>query len=602
MAGAEQSEEEKNFLLMYFKEEELQVVSSTRSLKSISHVAENVTIVTAKDIERMNAHTLAEVLNAVNGVQVWLNGSAPGNTASAMIQGSEQRHVTVIIDGVIQNNLSQSQADVGLIPVQSIERIEIVKGPASSAWGSALGGVINVITKNPFDNGIHGTASGSYGSNNTEDLRAEVSAKAGDAGIYLTAGKIHSNGFIFGTDVINNNLYSKVVYNVSSNTDINLSLSYIGAKRGDGDFSELLSVKDKDRDERYSGTVSINSRLSSNLTLDVSGNVQRNRTVRVETDLNTGEVNPTFGGIFDDRRYGGSAKLIWKPANQTIVLGTEYDSGTEKSDNLLGGKQNLTTWAIFANDTISIGDLAIIPGVRYEDTNQNGDFVSPSLGATYLLTKKTILRATVARGFNIPSLGDTFGTGAGFPNPNLEVEKVMSYQIGAESGELKYVWVKVALFRHDLKDVITLDPTGTMAINSGRQRRQGFEAEIRTMPVYNTTLSAGTTYVYAKDRDINEVITGIPKYTYDVALSYDDKKTFSAQLKGRYVWWNDDSGLSKYSDFIFDFNMAKTIYKHDYQRLEAFLSVHNLFDGSQYLFSPYRNAGRWAEVGLRCKF
>ncbi len=601
-AFAEQSEEEKNFLLMYFKEEELEVVSSTRSLKFISRVAENMTVVTAQDIERMNAHSLAEVLNTLNGVQIWFIGSAPGNEAFAFIQGSDQRHVTLFIDGVVQNNLSSNQAQLGLIPVQYIEKIEIVKGPASSVWGSALGGVINVITKSPFDTGIHGAAYASYGSNNTEDMRAELSAKAGDAGIYLNVGQIHSNGFINGTSVTNNNLYSKMVYNLASHTDISLSLSYIGAKRGNGDFSELFNEKIKDRDELYFGTLAINSRLTSNLTLDISGNAQRNRKVRVANDLTDGEFIPGDSGVFDDRRYGGSAKLIWKSKNNTVVLGTDYNNGREKSDNLLGGKQNLTRWAVFVNDTITIGDLAITPGIRYEDTNQNGDFISPSIGGTYFLTKKTILRATVARGFNIPALGDTFGTGSGSPNPNLEVEKVMSYQVGAESGELKYVWVKVSIFRHDLKDVLENDPTGTMTINSGRQRRQGFETEIRTMPVYNTALSAGTTYVYAKNRDTNEIIKGIPQYTYDVALNYDDKKSFRAQLKGRYVWWNDDSGLSKYSDFIFDLNMAKTLYKHDYQRLETFLTVHNLFDGSQYLLSPYRNAGRWAEVGLNYKF
>ena len=101
--------------------------------------------------------------------------------------GSEQRHVTVLIDGIIQNNLDSNLADVGIIPVQMIERIEIVKGPASSVWGSALGGVINVITKNPVDSGLHGTTSVSYGTRNTEDYRAEISGKKGDLGLYLAS-------------------------------------------------------------------------------------------------------------------------------------------------------------------------------------------------------------------------------------------------------------------------------------------------------------------------------------------------------------------------------------------------------------------------------
>ena len=64
----------------------------------------------------------------------------------------------------------------------------------------------------------------------------------------------------------------------------------------------------------------------------------------------------------DDRRYGGSAKLVWKLENHTVVLGSDYNYGTEKSESLLDGKQNLTKWALFANDTITIGDFAFTPG------------------------------------------------------------------------------------------------------------------------------------------------------------------------------------------------------------------------------------------------
>ncbi len=605
-AFAEQSEEEKNFLLMYFKEEELQVVSSTRSLKSISRVAENMTVVTAQDIERMNAHSLAEVLNTVNGVQVWFSPTTPGNTASVMIEGSDQRHVTLLIDGIAQNNLGSNFTDFGIIPVQMIEKIEIVQGPASSVWGSALGGVINVITKNPVDSGLHGMTSVSYGTRSTEDYRAEINGKKGDIGLYLSAGGVHSDGLRFGTQVLNNNIYAKLTYDISPSTDIRSSLFYLTSHRDRGDFRDFDEI-DKDRTEQYFGTISLTSRLTQNLVLDVSAYAQRQR-IRIDGDvISTGDF--LFSTLSDDRRYGGSAKLAWKLENNTVVLGSDYSSGTEKSDNLLDGKQNLTKWALFANDTITIGDFAVTPGARYEHTNTNGDFWSPSLGATYMLTKKTILRATVTRGFNIPALGDTFGSGGGaYPNPNLEVEKVMSYQVGAETGELKYVWVKISLFRHDLKDVLaSIDSDGDglvdKTVNQGRQRRQGFETEIRTLPVYNTTFSVGTTYISAKDRDTNEVLLTIPQYTYDIGLSYDDNKSLRAQLKGRYVWWNTgDLYNSKYSNFNLDLNLIKTIYKHNDQKLEAFITAHNLLNANQYVIDWYRNAGRWAEVGARYKF
>ena len=604
LAFAEQSEEEKNFLLMYFKEEELQVVSSTRSLKSISRVAENMSVVTAADIERMNAHSLAEVLNTINGVQVWFGPTTPGNDATTFIQGSDQRHVAILIDGIIQTFLFSNQHDIGIIPVQMIEKIEIVKGPASSAWGSALGGVINVITKNPVDSGLHGMASVSYGTRNTEDYRAEISGKKGDLGLYLTAGGIHSDGLRFGSAVLNNNIFGKLTYAISPSTDISSSLFYLKGRRDRGDFRES-DEKDNDRAEQYFGTVSLTSRLTRNLVLDVSAYAQRQRSRYFEDFAGV----DTLSFFTDDRRNGGSAKLVWKSESNTVVFGSDYNNGTDKSDILLDGKQNLTRWALFANDTITIGDFAVTPGARYEHTNTNGDFVSPSLGATYMLARKTILRATVARGFNIPALGDTFGSGGGaLPNPNLEVEKVMSYQVGAETGELKYVWVKISLFRHDLKDVLaSIDSDGDglvdKTVNQGRQRRQGFEAEVKTVSVYNTTLSGGTTYISAKDRDTNEVLLTIPQYTYDIGISYDDNKSLRAQLKGRYIWWNTgDYHNSKYSNFNLDLNIIKTIYKHKDQKLEAFMTAHNLLNANQYMVDWYRNAGLWAEVGVRYKF
>jgi vitamin B12 transporter len=607
-ALAEQSEEEKNFLLMYFKEEELQVVSSTRSIKSISKVAENLTVVTAADIERMNAHTLADVLNTVNGVQVWFSPTSPGNLAQAMIEGSSLGHVTVLIDGVPQQNLGSNFTDLGIIPVQNIERVEIIKGPASSTWGSSLGGVINVITKNPFENGLHGNTSISYGTRNTEDYRAEIGGRLGDVGLFFSAGGIHSDGLRFGSEVRNNNLYSKLTYALLPSTDITATGMYLKSGRGRGDFREAFSGDiETDRTEQYFGTVAVNSKLANNIILDVSGYAQRQR-VRITDDY------PDFG-IFslvsDDRRYGGSAKLVLKLENNTVVLGSDYDRGTEKNDSLIDGRQTLTKWAVFANDTVTLGSFAITPGIRYEATNHDGDFISPSIGATYELTKKTILRAAIARGFNIPALGDNFGPNA---NPELKVEKVMSYQVGAESGELKYVWLKGSLFRHDLNDVLILidtdgDGLGDKTVNGGKERRQGFEVEMKTIPAYNTTFSAGTTYIFAKDLQTNQIITMVPKYTYDMAVTYDDNKSLKAQLKGRYIWWNAGANIngypmseSKYSNFLVDLSVAKTIYKYKDQRLEAFVVGHNLLNANQYMIGWYRNASRWGEIGFRYKF
>ncbi len=118
--------------------------------RPISKIAENTTVITAEQIALLNAHTLADVLQTVPGVQLDVL-QTPGGFTDFNIQGSftGYSHILVLIDGVQQNNQVQGMGFPNLIPVQQIERVEIIKGAASGSWGQALGGVVNVVTKSP---------------------------------------------------------------------------------------------------------------------------------------------------------------------------------------------------------------------------------------------------------------------------------------------------------------------------------------------------------------------------------------------------------------------------------------------------------------------
>ena len=118
-------------LRLFYNEKDL-VVSPTRYPKPISQVAENITVITAKNIEDMNAHTVAEVLNRVPGIFVNFNQDF-GATSLFHIQGSWPRHVLVLLDGIPWNYLNSGSVETNSIPTGIIERIEIIKGPASSA-------------------------------------------------------------------------------------------------------------------------------------------------------------------------------------------------------------------------------------------------------------------------------------------------------------------------------------------------------------------------------------------------------------------------------------------------------------------------------------
>lgn len=600
-----QSEEEMQILHMFFKEDEL-VVTPTRTLKPLSQVAENITVVTSDEIEEMSAHTLTDVLNTVTGVQMDIRGG-PGSETVTFIHGSEFKHVLVMMDGVTLNNFSDNVTDIGAIPVQNIERIEIIKGPASSSWGSSLGGIINIITKSHEDSeNTRGTLSASYGERDTGDYRAEASGKVDSLGYYIYAGNIVSDGLRPNTDFDENNLYTKLKWDINNKTDIILTFGYNKGSRGRGEDPEAELSFSNDFKYLFS-TLSVDYLLTDEAGLTLSFRTLRKNAEFFLIELNTGNELIT---TYDDKGDGGSAKLTWNYDIHNMTFGADYDNGELEleSNGITDELQRLEKWAFFANDTIGLSDkLSVTPGIRYDHTSTSDDFLSPSIGGTYSLDEKSVIRGYIARGFNTPSFSETFGTGPYFvSNPDLEVEKVWSYQAGVESIIFKYIRVKTTLFRHDISDAIAYEPLPGgrfTAVNKKKQRRQGVELEIKTIPIYNTSLSAGYAFVDAKDRDIDEILLNVPRYTYDIGMQYNDKKSFKAVLKGHYIWWNAESDLKgKYNSFIWDLYLTKRMYGNDKKRVHVFLSAHNIFDGSQYLIGAFKNPGRWIEGGTRLNF
>ncbi len=594
--------EEMQTLRMFYRDSDL-VVTPSRTPKPISQVAENISVITAKDIEEINAHTLADILNITPGIQVQIGGG-PGTVATADIQGSDFRHVLVLIDGVPLNNLSDSAVDLGAIPVQHIERVEIVKGPGSSAWGSSLGGVINIITKNPVETKkAAGTAYAAIGERGSGDFRGDASGTLGSLGYYLMAGKLRSDGLTPNTPVDKDSFYAKLRWNLEDKGNASFTLGSDSGARGEGEVQPILSVRDRFANLYATGALSY--ALTDRVDLDLSlhgiwrdfDKFRKNLNVGIESETSTRE-----------KQYGGSAKVTWRQGINQLLVGTDIDSGELKANFIKGGEQSIDKWALFANDSIVIGRFTLIPGLRYDYTSTNGDFVSPSLGATCKISDHTIVRGDVARGFGIPPLERTFNTVVG--NPNLKVEKVQSYQAGVESTVLKYLWLKATLFRHDISDVLfNQSPPASTTINQGKQRRQGVEAEIKTVPLCNTQLSVGYTFVEAKDRDSGVTIRNVPRYTIDLGLRYNDDKIINAALTGHYIWWNASPVsigplviYGKYSAIIWDLNLAKKIYTQDAMALEVFFTAHNLFGDPQYLLGTAKNPGRWLEGGIRFRF
>ncbi len=612
-AVAAQSREELQTLQLFYKDNDL-VVSATRNPKPLSQVAENITVVTAGEIEAMNAHSVAEVLNRVPGMFVDFTQEF-GAVSQLGSQGSEPRHVLVLVDGMPWNLLSEGSAETRSIPVGIIERIEIIKGPASSAWGSSLGGVVNILTKEAGAGARPtGSVKVSYGERSTQDYSAQVAGGTGPVGYYLFAGRQDSGGLRYDRRFDATSLFSKFRLTLAPDVEMGLSMGFGKPRNQQGLIPELnLSPVADDRVYFLNGT------LAAALTPELDLNFFL-YTVEQKVSINTGAIAPSepfLENIADEGTTGATGRLAWSGGRHTAVLGVDLSRGTLdqtiNSGSLLQSfgasavavaRPAINKWALYANDTITLGKWTVTPGLRYDYNDIIGSFVSPSLGVTRRLGEAAVARASLARGFTVPPLSWTSAGGLFLPpNPSLKPESIWSYQAGLETTLASCLWLKGTVFYHDLDDALMRLPVFNASfINQGAVRRRGLELEGETIPFYNVSLMAGLAYVhiYSSETDSSQDI-----YTGNIGLKYDDRRIWQARLSGHYVWWDLAAAQqADYGDWLWDLNLARKVYDAGERSVKLFLAAHNIFNGSQYTIGlgENKNPERWLEAGIEITF
>jgi vitamin B12 transporter len=519
------------------------------------------------------------------------------------MQGSNERNIRVLLDGITWNQLTNNSPETISIPVGIVKRIEIIKGPASSAWGSSLGGVVNIITKSAGDTKIpSGTVQASFGERDTRDYRAEVSGLAGPVGCYLFGARQKSDGLRDSRAFDNNSFFSKFRIPVSEKINAIISMGYTEPET---DYGENFSVKVNTR--TFHSKALIEARLNDNLDFSVAAYHFKQKSV-----LSSRNTESPYKYKYDDQTAGGNATIAWSNQYHTAVLGFDFDYGelgqTEKYSvpnfsRTIKTDPDIKKWALYANDTIIIKDLSITPGVRYDYNSLTGSFLSPSIGATCQIGKESILRGSVARGFTVPPLPYVSGGSLYYEqNKSLDSEEIWSYQGGFETAAPKYFWIKATYFFHNLHEELNLDQTRGLFINRGKTRRQGIEIEVQTIPFYNFTCFAGFSYAHI---NASEEFGSPNIYTYDFSIKYDDKKTFYAELFGHYTWWNIEDRASvdsHYNTFIWDLDITKKLDCKTKVSSEIFFTARNIFNGSQYVQRDRVNPRRWVEAGLRIHF
>ena len=153
------------------------VVTATRTMKEIQEVPSSISVITAKDMEKKNIHTVRDAIGQMPGLHI----DRQGDSSEISLRGFDTTNILVLVDGVQMNSTYNSKVNLNDIPVDNIERVEVLRGAASSIYGGhAVGGVVNITTKEAKEEGTTATANLSYGSHNTWKKSVYLHSKANE--------------------------------------------------------------------------------------------------------------------------------------------------------------------------------------------------------------------------------------------------------------------------------------------------------------------------------------------------------------------------------------------------------------------------------------
>ncbi len=595
---------EDDFLALYFDEAQV-VEAATRIAKPLSQVAENVTIITAAEIERMNAHNVDDVLNRVAGVFVGYHGQDFNGSNFLTIHGSSWQQVAVYLDGVKISKASQDLTFANIVPIRIVKRIEVIKGAASSTWGSALGGVINIITKDTGDTlQPKGSVHASYGEFASQDSSVELAGRVSKLGYYLSGAKQKSDGLLDDKNYDNKSFYGKVDLELPAAMKLAVTAGYTDPEYKAGYFP-IWGYEEYLDDRNLFFTASFDARLTSTLNFHVNGYRFDNDYNRNGFDLSDGSV--AWGDTDKQNSEGLNGRLNWSLANQEIVVGVDYlRNELQMYDELAGTPPDHLSEdlvAYYINDTIRLGKLTVIPGLRLDTSNEVKNVLSPSLGATYFLTADTLLRASISRGFRKPPVTYTDEkSGYWGANEDLDPELVWSYQAGIETTAARFCRLKTTLFYHEAKDAFAWSSTTGLYENLGEEERAGFEVEVETLPWYDLTLAINYTYSHLSNMDKEHGI----QQEANLILTYDNADIATLELAGHYanygtlvspLYLNGED-----NSIIWELSAIRTLWQQDRLQADLFVVGHNLTNDSQYNDDWLKNSPRWLEAGLKFRF
>ncbi len=479
------------------------VVTGTHVKVSRNSVPMAVSVVNREQIEESDESAILPILNGrVPGLFVTERGvtgfgvaqGSAGQISIRGIGGNPTTGVLMLIDGHPQFMGIMGHPLPDSYVASDVERVEVIRGPASILYGSnAMGGVINIITKKQTQDGVHGNARLSYGSYNTQKYMGAVGFKKDKFSVFVSANHDQTDGHREHSEFKINNGYLKVGYNFNehfyASTDVSHA-KFDAADPGPDTLNASLGERIdifrgywaftlKNEFEKASGAIKLFYNFGEHDITDGFHSTDHNYGINLYESLQLFEGNSITVGV-DYMNYGGLAENIKAMAGNGIIF----------ADTTIS---EVGTYA-FMQHTFA-EKLTMNAGLRFQNNSVYGNEWIPSAGFAYKMGKLTTLKGNVSKGFRSPTMRELFMWN---PNPKLSPETIFSYEMGVSktffqnkmSGELTLY----AVNGDNL--IINVPMQGYM--NSGEVSNKGVEIAINAEPTKNLRLNATYSYINMK--------------------------------------------------------------------------------------------------------
>ena len=489
------------------------VVTVSRSATPLSDTPASVTVISAGEIEKNPARNLSDVIQSDAGIYVKQSGGI-GQIPEVSIRGSLPKHTLFLKDGARLNTQNElNPAFPGFFDTTDVERIEIVKGPASVQHGTdAIGGVIQMVSKTPTRTG--GEVTGIIGENNT--YKAIVRGDVVHNGFYasLSGQRLESDG----TRIFNNqSRKDKASYDqkgyaakLGYNNDVLNTSVQISENEGVNIFSSNSGITNAAPREFDNRVINAQAALKHHNDFTTSirfGDTQDNQNV------------PSYGSKYDSAGQEIDLNTKWAfTPNQNILIGATGSRSEFQSNTITDGKQEVDTIGYYLQHQYNSDKVNTQVGVRLEDHERFGNHTVGQGAVRYHITPATSVYANVGSAFRAPTLNELYSQWGG--NTELQPEESVSYEIGLDHRIADTTSIHVSGFQNQIDNLVRYIAGKNINVD-GKTKFTGGELGIKfNQGDYYASANYG--YVETEVKQTGLEIAYRPKHTGTLTLGYDD--------------------------------------------------------------------------------